>query len=192
MGVLTEVLALFEPTSPHRTTAFSVLFLFSSAIGYFLFLQPHQQEVKLPFAGVKNTSFVNLFLGRFRFITNAKAMIDEGYRKVCSFSKLGIYSVCNCLLPRNLFSNRLAWLMQYRDQPFQVPTYSNNRVILSSKHVEELRNAPESKLSLSAASSDVSSVTERKLLPILMGRNSLLWKLNDSSCKGNLLASTIS
>lgn len=50
--------------------------------------------------------------------------------------------------------------LQYKahGQAFQVPTYSNNRVILSAKHVEELRNFPESKLSLAAASYEVSLI----------------------------------
>lgn len=88
MGMLTEVLALFEPTSPHRTTAFSGVFLLGSAVVYLILFQPYQQKVKLPFAGVRNTSFLNLSLGGFRFVLGAGNILNEGYRKVCTVPKL--------------------------------------------------------------------------------------------------------
>lgn len=82
MGISTEVLALFEPTSPYRTTALSAIFLLSSAVVYLTLLHPHQQKVDIPFSGVRNTSFLNLFLGGFKFVLNARTIIDEGYKKV--------------------------------------------------------------------------------------------------------------
>lgn len=91
MGISTEILALFEPTSPHRTTALSTAFLLGSAVVYFALFHPYQQKVKVPFVGVRNTSFLSLFLGGFRFVISAKTIVNEGYRKVrgvpssCSF-----------------------------------------------------------------------------------------------------------
>lgn len=88
MGMLTEVLALFEPTSPHRITALSGVLFLSSAVVYLLLFQPYQQKVKLPFAGVRNTSFLSLSLGGFRFVLGAKDILNEGYRKVRTVPEL--------------------------------------------------------------------------------------------------------
>lgn len=84
MGILAEVLALFEPTSPHRTTALSAVFFLGSAVAYIVLLQPYKQKVKLPFAGIRNTSFLNLCLGGFRFVIGAGDILNEGYKKVCA------------------------------------------------------------------------------------------------------------
>lgn len=84
MGILAEVLTLFEPTSPHRTTALSAVFFLSSAVAYFLFLQPYKQKVELPFAGIRNASFLNLCLGGFRFVFGAGDILKQGYKKVCT------------------------------------------------------------------------------------------------------------
>lgn len=83
MGLSSEILALFEPTSPHRTTALSTTFLLGSAVVYLALFHPYQQKVKVPFVGVRNTSFLSLFLGGFKFVINARTIINEGYQKVC-------------------------------------------------------------------------------------------------------------
>lgn len=97
MGILAEVLTLFEPTSPHRTTALSAVFFLSSAIAYIVFLQPYQQRVKLPFAGIRNTSFLNLCLGGFRFVIGAGDILNEGYKKVCTDFHFAIEALMSCL-----------------------------------------------------------------------------------------------
>lgn len=84
MGVLTEIKALFEQGSPHRINALSAATLLGVILLLLLFQESSRSAVKLPFAGVKSTDPLSLFLGRFKYIKDAKGIIAEGYRKVSS------------------------------------------------------------------------------------------------------------
>lgn len=137
MGVLTEVAALFEPSSPNRATAFSALFFFCSVIGYFLFVQPHYQQVKLPFGGVKSTNFVSLFLGRCKFITNAGGMIDDGYKMVGSSFRFSSRVARHSLAV--VFTNRSITAMHSRFQHSPTTVLSCHRSISRSSGIFQTR-----------------------------------------------------